>query len=223
MKKAKEPETCRPILCLDLRRKIEPALLGDIIRTANAACVILYDSKHDEVFLQENAAPLITIIQDEGAAALIADDSRIAGRLKADGIHMAGSIGDLDTMMARVDAQPSNRMIIGFGEIKDRHSAMGVGEKAPDYLMFGKLGADKTPHSHPRNLALGAWWAQMMEIPVIVQAGATLASIEEAAATGAEFVAVEEALFGEGDILQNAAKICEILKTHVLNQGNAAT
>lgn len=218
MTKVKEPQMCRLVLCLNLRRNVTAEPLANIIRTLNAACVILYDSESDEVFLQTQAAPLISVIQGEGAAALIAEDSRIAGRIKADGIHMTGSIQELSATIKRLNAQ----MIIGFGEVKDRHSAMEAGEEAPDYLMFGKLGADKTESAHPRNLALGAWWAGMMEIPAIVQAGATLESVEEAAKTGAEFVAAEEAIFGMGDALQNAQKVAEILKKYPLNPEGGA-
>ncbi len=72
------------------------------------------------------------------------------------------------------------------------------GEERPDYMFFGRFGYDTKPEPHARNLALGAWWAEMIEIPCIVMAGSDLASVEAVAATGAEFVALSAAIFAEG-------------------------
>ena len=69
----------------------------------------------------------------------------------------------------------------------------------PDYLFFGRFGYDNTPDPHPRNLMLGRWWAEMIEIPCIVLAGSAIESVEPVAATGAEFVALSSAVFADGD------------------------
>lgn len=212
MTQNKPIETCRVVICYNVSHNVNADIFKEIIKHTNAACVIFYESENDEAAFQKAAEPLVKIAQEQGAAALIAGDSRIAGRLKADGIHMIAKIHDFTDMVAHMNKQ----IIVGIGEIKDRHTAMEIGEKNPDYLMFGKLGADKTSSAHPRNLALGTWWAQMMEVPAIVQAGSTLESVEEAAASGAEFVALEEVLFGAADVLENAHKIDEIVKKHPL-------
>ena len=68
----------------------------------------------------------------------------------------------------------------------------------PDYLFFGRFGYDNTPEPHPRNLMLGRWWAEMIEIPCIVLAGSAIDSVEAVAATGAEFVALSSAVFADG-------------------------
>ena len=73
--------------------------------------------------------------------------------------------------------------------------ALELGEERPDYLFFGRFGYDNKPEPHPRNLALGAWWAEMIEIPCIVMGGLDIASVEEVAVTGAEFVALRQAVF----------------------------
>ncbi|RVD12740.1 thiamine phosphate synthase, partial [Mesorhizobium sp. M4B.F.Ca.ET.017.02.2.1] len=61
-----------------------------------------------------------------------------------------------------------------------------------------RQGYDNKPEPHPRNLSLGQWWAEMIEIPCIVMAGSELASVEAVAATGAEFVALSSAVFADG-------------------------
>ncbi|RVA07175.1 thiamine phosphate synthase, partial [Mesorhizobium sp. M7A.F.Ca.CA.002.05.1.1] len=73
-----------------------------------------------------------------------------------------------------------------------------LGETRPDYIFFGRFGYDNKPEPHPRNLSLGAWWADMIQIPCIVMAGSDIASVEAVGATGAEFVALSSAVFADG-------------------------
>ncbi len=67
----------------------------------------------------------------------------------------------------------------------------------PDYVMFGRFGADGEAGPHRKNLALAEWWAELVELPCIVFGGADLATLEAAAETGAEFIALSRAVFGE--------------------------
>ena len=66
--------------------------------------------------------------------------------------------------------------MVGAGGAKTRDDALELGEQRPDYLFFGRFGYDNTPEPHPRNLTLGRWWAEMIEIPCIVLAGSTTSS-----------------------------------------------
>ncbi|WP_292327114.1 thiamine phosphate synthase, partial [Mesorhizobium sp.] len=90
------------------------------------------------------------------------------------------------------------RMMVGVGGAKTRDDALALGEARPDYIFFGRFGYDNKPEPHPRNLSLGQWWAEMIQIPCIVMAGSDLASVEAVAATGAEFVALSSAVFADG-------------------------
>ncbi len=67
----------------------------------------------------------------------------------------------------------------------------------PDYVFFGKIGGDIKPEPHPKNLALGEWWASMVEIPCIIMGGTDPASVLPIAETGAEFAALSTAVFSE--------------------------
>jgi thiamine-phosphate pyrophosphorylase len=128
-----------------------------------------------------------------GAAALIAGDSRTAGRAKADGLHIAGGTEQLGEAIEKF----TPKLIVGGGNAQERHSALEIGELQPDYIFFGKLDGDFKPEAHPKNLALGEWWASMIEIPCIVMGGTDPASALAVAETGAEFVALRLAVFGE--------------------------
>ena len=93
--------------------------------------------------------------------------------------------------------------------------ALELGEERPDYLFFGRYGYDTKPDAHPRNLTLGAWWAEMIEIPCITMAGSDVSSVVAVAATGAEFVALSSAIFGEGtDATAAVARANALLDEH---------
>jgi thiamine-phosphate pyrophosphorylase len=132
------------------------------------------------------------LAQENGVAVVIAGDSRVAGRVQADGIHLEVRKDELAETIDRLQG----RMMVGAGGAKTRDDALELGEVRPDYLFFGRFGYDKTPEPHPRNLTLGRWWAEMIEIPCIVLGGSDVASVAAVAATGAEFVALSSAVFG---------------------------
>ncbi len=148
----------------------------------------------DEAAFQRLAERIVPLAQAAGAAVMIAGDSRIAVRTGADGLHHLGPRAELADVIARL--QP--KMMVGADAGKTRDEALAIGELGPDYVFFGRFGYDGRPEPHPRNLDLGAWWAEMVEIACIVQGGSDIASVAAVAATGAEFVALSAAVLGEG-------------------------
>ncbi|UXN02835.1 thiamine phosphate synthase [Bartonella sp. HY406] len=212
----KSHERCRIVLALSTTRNISPQQMTDILKAGDVASLILYSEDENETAFQKYAEALVPIIQNAGVAAIIAGDSRIAGRVKADGLHIETSIEDLKDA---IDKHQSS-MMVGFANLRDRHSAMQIGELEPDYMMFGKLGADKKPEAHSRNINLGEWWASMMEVPALIQAGNSLASIETIAKTGAEFIVLEEAIFGTSDMVENIIAANKLLDEHAPKLGD---
>lgn len=169
--------------------RLEAALAG-----GDVASLIMVQGGLDEDAFQAAAAPLLRMAQEAGAAAIIAGDTRIAGRLGADGIHVGGGKAALREAVERFQ----DSIAVGAGDVKTRDEALGLGEERPDYMLFGRFGYDTKPEPHPRNLQLARWWAEMVDLPAIVMAGAEIASVAAAAATAAEFVALSAAVFGEG-------------------------
>ena len=186
-------DRCRLVLILP--EGLEAAALKEALVAAlkggDVSSVILPQYDLSDVDFQKRAAELVPLVQDAGAAALIAGDSRVAGRVKADGLHVTGPVADMAEAMER----HSPKLIVGGGSAQERHTALELGELRPDYVFFGKLDGDIKPEAHPKNLALGEWWASMIEIPCIVMGGTDLLSALAAAETGAEFVALRQAIF----------------------------
>ncbi|EJF79852.1 thiamine-phosphate pyrophosphorylase [Candidatus Bartonella washoeensis] len=210
-KQENKPTESHPqlILTLDVRRTLEPTILRQMMQTKCFACVILYDTQNDEAFLQKQAQLYVEDIQKNDAALLIAGDSRIVGRIKADGLHIEDDLNALE----HFKNQKKEQKIIGFGNLRNRHSAMIAGETGVDYLFFGKLGADKKPHAHPRNLQLAGWWAEIMEIPAVVQAGSDFTTFDDVLKTACEFIAVEEIIFAHN----NPLSVLEMIKEKCKN------
>ncbi|PKA41665.1 thiamine phosphate synthase [Rhizobium sullae] len=186
---------CRLVLIVpDIADADEQAnILANALKGGDVASVIVPQYGLDAGAFQKHAERLVPLIQNAGAAALIAGDSRIAGRAKADGLHLTGSAAEIAEAIDKYEG----KLIIGGGKAADRHTALEIGEARPDYIFFGKLDGDIKPEAHPKNVALGEWWASMIEIPCVVMGGTDPASALVVAQSGAEFVALRLAVFGE--------------------------
>ena len=186
---------CRLVLILpegeDLSARA--AMLEGALKGGDVASVILPQYGLDDGQFQKHAETLVAIVQEAGAAALVAGDTRVAGRAKADGIHVTGGLEELGELIEKFTPQ----LIVGGGNATDRHKALEIGDVQPDYIFFGKIGGDIKPEAHPKNLALAEWWASMVEIPCIVLGGMDPQSALAAAETGAEFVALDKAVFAD--------------------------
>jgi thiamine-phosphate pyrophosphorylase len=168
-------------------------MIGEALKGGDVASVILPQYGLDDGAFQKLAEKVIPVIQQAGAAALVAGDSRVAGRAKADGLHIAGGVADLGEAIEK----HAPKLIVGGGNAQDRHRALEIGELQPDYIFFGKLDGDIKPDAHPKNLALAEWWASMVAIPCIVMGGTNPESVLAIAETGAEFGALRLAVFQE--------------------------
>lgn len=188
-------DRCRLVLIVPDIADIEEQakVVADALRGGDVASVIIPQYGLDDGTFQKHAEKLVPIIQSVGAAALIAGDSRVAGRAKADGLHITGNLSEFSDAVEKFVP----KLIVGGGSATERHSALEIGELRPDYIFFGKLDGDIKPEAHPKNLALGEWWASMIEIPCIVMGGTDAKSALDVALTGAEFVALRAAVFAE--------------------------
>ena len=159
--------------------------LREALAAGDVAAVLITDGG------EALAAALAPIIQQAGAAALILDDTRLAGHVKADGVQVTTGIADL--RLAADSFKP--KRIVGAGNIASRHAAMEAGEAGADYLFFGRPHGDTHDAPHPKALDLAEWWSELMAIPAVVMAGRAPESIGDAASTGAAFVAVNDAVW----------------------------
>lgn len=187
------PDRCRIVLVSppDADPAALPRRIAEAISGGDVASLILPQYAVDEIAYQKLAERIAPHAQAQGVAVILAGDSRVAGRIGADGVHLDASPREIAEAVERA----KGRLMVGAGGAKTRDDALNLGEARPDYLYFGKFGHDGKPEPHPRNLTLGRWWSEMVAIPCIVEAGSDLASVESVAATGADFVALSAAVF----------------------------
>lgn len=185
-------EASRARLCLVTPAVGDPAgfapRLADALSGGDVATLIVTAAAANLQALAEAAVPLA---QARDVAVLVHNDTRVAGRAKADGVHVDSGIADLRDAVATL--RP--RRIVGAGGFMTRHDAMLAGEADPDYLFFGRLDGDTEDGIFPKALDLAAWWSSVFVIPAIVMGGKAIASVDEAAAAGIEFVALRDAVW----------------------------
>ncbi len=187
------PDRCRLVLIApvegeigDCTAKVKSALSG-----GDVASLIIPVGSRDEASLQKLGEALLPLAQEKGVAVMIENDTRIAGRIKADGVHLKTNPADLAEQIEHLDG----RLMVGAGGIKTRDEALDLGEAQPDYVFFGRFGYDNKPEAHSRNLKLAEWWSEMIALPCIVLGGTDIASALAVAETGADFVALSAAVF----------------------------
>ena len=83
-----------------------------------------------------------------------------------------------------------------------RRARLGV-----DYVFFGRPHGDTHDSPHPKALDLAEWWSELMQIPAVMMAGRSLDSVREAAATGAAFVALHDAVWSHASGPGEAVRI----------------
>lgn len=191
---ARVEDTCR--LCLVTPSGATPdkfaAALDDALAGGAVASLILTAASADGLAgLAEAAVP---IAQAHGVAALIHNDTGLALKTGADGVHIDDHRSDIPALINAL--HPDS--IAGVGNLTTRHDAMTVGETEPDYVLFGRLDGDTAAAIFPNALELAQWWAAFFEIPAIVMGGTDLASVRQAQEAGIEFVALRRAVWEHG-------------------------
>jgi thiamine-phosphate pyrophosphorylase len=166
--------------------ELDAALSG-----GDVASVLIAPEVSAEAHLQRIAEALVPAIQAAGAAALVLDDTRAMGRSKADGLHVTGGPAALADAIER----GAGRHIVGAGNLRSRHDAMEAAEAGADYVFFGLLDRPDDEEAHRKTLDLGGWWAELFEPPCVLLAGRTIESVDACARTGADFVAVRDAVW----------------------------
>lgn len=162
-----------------------PATLMAVLNAAEFSALLVARGAMDDAAYAALAAKAVNIGQGAGCAVLVEDDTALAKRLGADGVHVTGGPAALKAAIAAI--KPA--MIVGAGNLHSRHDAMTAGEMDIDYVFFGRT--DGTPDAQGAELA--EWWAQTFEIPAVLsQPDATPDTVN---ARGAEFLALSQSLW----------------------------
>jgi thiamine-phosphate pyrophosphorylase len=165
-------------------------VFAEVLDAAAIACALVRLAPAAETDAKAILPPLLRAAAAADCALLIETDARLAARLGADGVHVAGASADL---VSAIESLKPER-IVGAGSLRTRDDAMTAGELGADYVMFGE------PRRGARAMDLEAlaervsWWAEIFETPCVAYAD-TISAARELARAGADFVAVDEAIW----------------------------
>jgi thiamine-phosphate pyrophosphorylase len=140
------------------------------------------------------AAPLQEICAAHDVAFIVNDSISLAKRLKADGVHLGQSDGDVREAREELgrDAQ------IGVTCHNSRHLGMEAGEAGADYVAFGAFYPTTTKAvEHMAEIETLELWSKVMEIPCVAIGGITTANAMPLIKAGADFIAVSSAVWND--------------------------
>lgn len=162
--------------------------------TGRVAAILLRLAPADERSLINRIKSVAQIVQSRDAALIVAlpeslDPVTLAGRGGADGLHVPAS-ADLRDLRDRL----RDGRVLGVGALRTRHEAMSAGEAGVDYVMFGEPRPDGSVPDPEGVVERAEWWAPIFSTPCVAFA-ASLEHCADLAATGAEFVALGEAIW----------------------------
>ena len=208
-------ETCRLVLAVtgDLPGQDLPERLAAALGAGEVAAIIVDPGTVDEEQAQRFLESAVSAAAPFGVPVIGVTEPRIVARAGAHGIHVRGS----GRQVADAVGEYQERMMVGTSAGDTRDQALSVGEARPDYVFFGKIGGDTHSEAHPKVVAMAAWWAEFIEVPAILMGGNDMATLDMAAASGVEFVALSRAVLGAGvDPARAVRSANEILARHVL-------
>ena len=169
-------------------------IFAGALQAAPIACALVRLAPGSEAHAKAIVAPLLRPARAADCALLIENDTRLAPRLGADGVHVLGAGAELDEAIKSLKPE----RIVGAGSLRTRDEAMTAGEMGADYVMFGE------PHGGVQTMGLASlvsltervvWWAEIFETPCVAYAD-TIAAAGTLADAGADFVAIGDAIWG---------------------------
>lgn len=183
-----------PRLYLLTPRLTEAAPFADTLAAAldaaPVACVRLRVAAEGEDALRRAADHLREVAHARDVAIVLTDHYRLAGPLGLDGVHLDDA--RLPVREARKELGPD--AVVGAFAGASRHQGMTAAEAGADYVAFGPVAATGLGDGAVAEAELFAWWAEMIETPVVAEGGVTEPIARSLAAT-ADFIAADAAVW----------------------------
>jgi len=175
------------------------ALFAEACAKFDIASAILRTGTLDERAILARTEAFWNVTSKTGAALLLEERADLVAKTKADGAHLA----NFPEQPAAIKSLKP-RYIAGAAGLASRHDAMTAGEAGADYVMFGETPNGKRPSLDAITERV-AWWAEIFEIPCV----AFVAALDEIPAlvqAGADFIALDEAIWESGDPMEALAQ-----------------
>jgi len=173
----------------------EPAafagLLARALDSGDVAClqIKLANANADEVGRAVDA--LRPVAHAHNLALLLNGPAALARATGCDGVHLNEQDGYDEARRVL-----GGKAILGVACHTSRHEAMVAAEAGADYVVFGPFFGEPARSATPD---LIAWWAELMEVPVVATGGVTVENCAALVEAGADFIAVSTAVWNHAE------------------------
>lgn len=174
----------------------QPDLIAAVLGAGDVACLLMRCAAPGDALIRGIVEDLSPAVRRHDTALLIESpaDARLAARLGVDGVQVRGGGEPLATALESLKPE----RIVGAADIRSRDDAMTVGESDVDYLMFGEPRPDGWTPPFDQVVERCRWWAELFNVPCVGYAPA-VDDVASLAATGAEFVALGDAVWSHAE------------------------
>lgn len=149
------------------------ALLPQVLDRAPVACLRLSRAGQDADAMTRLADMLRPLAHAHDIPVVADDLAPVAARAGLDGVHLTDGPGRLRDARKTLGKDA----IIGVFCGASRHAGLTAGELGADYVSFGPVhGGPAAVADDIADGALFAWWAEMVEVPVVAEGGLTEAA-----------------------------------------------
>lgn len=171
----------------------------------------------DPVLRRAACEPLRDAVQTADVALLVADDPELAAAEGADGIHLTTPLEDPSRLWDNLGEE------MQWGAVVEatRHAGMELADSGADYVAMDvsrspvpvDLGlspsAEDLGQSPPSEgvVAVLTWWAEMVEVPVMLTGWGDLQRLAPLLLTRPDFVAIPASLWTDADGLARLAAL----------------
>jgi len=168
---------------------------------AGGARLVQYRNKIASPELRgEQATTLLRTCREGNALLIVNDDTDLAVRIGAEGLHLGREDGDIAAARARLP-----NALIGASCYRDINNALAAKRSGADYVAFGSFFASPTKPSAVRSpLTVIGEAKRVVGLPVVAIGGITIENTPDLITAGVNAVAVITALFGAPSVRRAA-------------------
>ncbi|MCX7898989.1 MAG: thiamine phosphate synthase [Methylocystis sp.] len=161
--------------------------LAEALAAGDVASLLIRLRGDDRRKNEDIVRALAPMAQEKGVAVLVAGDPNVALRAGADGAHISGCGEALTEAVKKL----SPKYIVGAGDLFLRDDAMRAGEAGADYVLFDNK-------DRAALIERVSWWAELFNTPCVARVAA-LDGVAPLAGAGADFVMLDDAVWGADD------------------------
>ncbi|WP_171207923.1 MULTISPECIES: thiamine phosphate synthase [unclassified Ruegeria] len=173
-----------------------PDQLARILDGAEIACLRLALAGHDEDTIARAADACREVAHARDVAIVLSNHVLLAQRLGLDGVHLDDGARSVRAARKELGADA----IVGSFCGASSHDGMTAGENGADYVAFGPVGAASLGDGTRAEKDLFQWWSEMIEVPVVAEAGLTPELIGQLAPC-TDFFGIGEEIWSQDDPL----------------------